>query len=83
MRKNSVAAYMVDTGSHDRLAIGCLVKHESVALSGATWADWRRPESWIFDGELHSGIDEAAQPGGYVSTMQRNGAVQQSHLHEE
>ena len=83
VRQNSVAAYMVDTGSHDRLAIGCLVKHESVALSGATWADWRRPESWIFDGELHSGIDEAAQPGGYVSTMQRNGAEQQIHLHEE
>lgn len=56
-------------GSEDRVARDCILEQDAVLLKGATWADWRRPDRWIFDEVEHLGHEEAAvKGGGFVAT---------------
>ena len=44
----------------------CHVQHESVKIRGATFVDFKRPESWVFDdGVMHWGDNEVLKQGGF------------------
>lgn len=70
LRHNRLGIYSVEPASGEDIAVGCLVLHESCAIRGATFADFRRPESWTVDGVTHSGDDATGTaPRGFHGAM--------------
>jgi len=42
------------------------VQHQNVKIRGATFVDFKRPESWVFDdGVMHWGDNEVLKQGGF------------------
>ena len=67
LRKNTVAAYEIDTGGLQSMASDCEMHLERVLLQGATWFDWRRPSTCIIDGvEL---AQPPAPPHGFAGSQ--------------